>query len=197
MAAHASEVLGLNHTSDNHSVGLFFSCDYCPHSTRVSFSFLPFSSAFSSHIRLSFAEQSMTHTANNIHSHVEGFQALPFYEVSCESVKTQPSVPLWQDGRCFSPFLRMLAIMSWLVPRDGCVRPNCVAVIHRSWSSDAFDSREFSRKRSGSVYEARKVPRKNLPPLLRYFFNYAHVWWLARAWMAFCTHANLLATFSP
>lgn len=91
----------------------------------------------------------------------------------------------------------MLAIMSWLVPRDGCVRPNCVAVIHRSWSSDAFDSREFSRKRSGSVYEAREVPRKNLPPLLRHFFNYAHVWWLARAWMAFCTHTNLLASFFP
>lgn len=84
------------------------------------------------------------HTANITHSRVEGFQAFPFYQVSCESVKTQPSVPLWQNERCFSPFLRMLAIVSWLVAQDGCVRPNCVAVIRRSWSSDAFDSLESS-----------------------------------------------------
>lgn len=196
MAAHASEVLGLNHTSNNPLCQpLLLLRLLSTLGTRLLFfsSFLQWILvSYSSFIRWTKYD---AHTANNTHSHVEGFRAFPFCEDSRESVKRQPSVPLWQDARCFSPFLRMLAIMSWLVPRDGGVRPNCVAVIHTSWSSDAFDSREFGRKRSGSVYEARKVPGKNLPPLLRYFFNYARVWWLA--WMAFCAHANLLATFSP
>lgn len=76
-----------------HTVSLFFSCDYCPHSARVSFSFLPFSSEFSSHIRLSFAEQSTTHTQRTTHIRTsKAFEPSRF---------TKIRVNLWKGSRAY------------------------------------------------------------------------------------------------